>query len=158
MIFENHIFISYAHVDDLKEPGVDEGWVALFEEHLKVALAKRFGRYDLVTVWRDPGLQGNQLFDKTIENALNTSAVFLALTSNGYLKSDYCKQELDCFQRKASAEPAGLAVKNRLRIVNLLLYDIPHEAWPDEYDRTTGFPTMNTASRSARAAAHSGSS
>ncbi len=138
--FNIDLFISYAHVDDLKEPGVNEGWVALFEKHLKVALAKRFGRYDLITVWRDPGLQGNQLFDPAIEEAINTSAVFLALTSNGYLKSDYCKQELACFHQKAAAEPARVTVKNRLRIVNLLLYDIPHDEWPDAYNGTTGFP------------------
>ena len=137
--FQHDIFISYAHVDNA---AVDEaaGWVTRFREHLDVQLSKRVGRMGAVKVWQDPTLEGGQLFDKTIEDAINGSALFIALTSSGYLASEYCKQEVRWFHRKAGAEPLGLAVGDRLRLFNVLLNNIPFDEWPTEFGRTSGFP------------------
>ena len=102
--FEFDIFISYARVDNLTvESDTSHGWVAQFQRHLDVALSKKVGRMDTVKIWRDTReLQGNQLFDRTIQDAIRGSAIFLALTSHGYLQSGYCKQELTWFCQKAS--------------------------------------------------------
>jgi TIR domain len=137
--FQHDIFISYAHVDNA---AVDEaaGWVTRFREHLDVQLSKRVGRMGAVKIWQDPTLEGSQLFDKTIEDAVNGSALFIALTSSGYLASEYCQQEVRWFHQKASAEPSGLAVGDRLRFFNVLLNNIPFGDWPAEFGRTSGFP------------------
>jgi len=136
--FQQDIFISYAHVDNA---AVDEavGWVTQFREHLDVQLSKRVGRMGAVKIWQDPTLEGSQLFDKTINDALNGAALFIALTSSGYLASDYCQQELRWFHQKASQEPSGLAVGDRLRIFNVLLNNVPFDDWPAEFGRTSGF-------------------
>jgi TIR domain len=137
--FQHDIFISYAHVDNA---AVDqaEGWVTQFREHLDLQLSKRVGRMGAVKIWQDPALEGGQLFDKTIEDAINASAIFIALTSSGYLASDYCKQEVRWFHAKADKEPSGLVVGDRLRVFNVLLNNIPFAEWPAEYGRTSGFP------------------
>lgn len=137
--FENDIFISYAHIDNLSV-GNEKGWVNQFCEHLEVRLWKRFGKKGAVKIWWDPALDGNQLFDKTIQEAVNKSALFVALTSNGYIESDYCRQEINWFCRKARSEPIGLAAGDRYRLFNLLLNNIPFNEWPEEYDRTSGLP------------------
>jgi hypothetical protein len=140
--FEYDIFISYARVDDATAEGdLTLGWVAQFHRHLEVLLSQKIGRLNTVKIWRDTRqIQGNELFDKTIENALRGSAVFVALSSQGYLESSYCRQELQSFYEKAQQEPMGLAVDDDYRIFNLLLNNIPRSAFPPEYGRTTGFP------------------
>jgi hypothetical protein len=133
--FENDVFISYSHVDNLGE----EVWVERFHQQLEVALARRVGRMGLVTIWRDKRLEGNQLFDNAIRTAIKKTAVFVAITSNGYLASDYCRQELGWFHEKAQAEPFGLQVGDRSRIYNVLLTGVPPKRWPPEYGRISGY-------------------
>src|SRR5690348_10745552 len=97
--FEYDLFISYSHVDNLG----DDAWVKRFHEALEIALAQRIGRLGLVKIWHDKWLDGDQLFDDTIRTAITRTAVFLAVTSSGYLASDYCNLELRTFHAKAAA-------------------------------------------------------
>jgi hypothetical protein len=138
--FDYDIFISYAHVDNETADKDEPGWVAQFREHLEVQLSKRIGRMGAVKIWQDPTLEGSQLFDKTIQDGINRSALFLALTSTGYLASEYCQQELKWFCSKAGTEPIGLSVGDRMRVFNLLLNNIPFQEWPQEFGRTSGYP------------------
>ena len=138
--FDYDIFISYAHVDNETADKAEPGWVSLFREHLEVQLSKRVGRIGAVKIWQDPSLEGSQLFDQTIQDGINRSAIFLALTSTGYLASEYCQQELKWFCRKAGTESVGLSVGDRMRVFNLLLNNIPHPEWPQEFGRTSGYP------------------
>jgi hypothetical protein len=136
--FEFDIFISYAHVDNL--PGGKRGWVHRFQKELVDRLDKRLGRVGAARVWWDDGLDGSQVFDRKIEDVVNRSSLFLALTSEGYLKSEYCNKELECFCRKAEQESAGLIVGNRARVLNVLLDDIHYDRWPARYGGTSGYP------------------
>lgn len=137
--FDYDIFISYAHVDNETAYENEAGWVSQFREHLEVQLSKRIGRIGAAKIWQDPSLEGSQLFDKTIQEGINRSALFLALTSTGYLMSDYCKQEIAWFDNKAKAESIGVSVGDRMRIFNLLLNNVPFADWPEQYGRTSGF-------------------
>lgn len=138
--FQYDIFISYAHVDNQLLPGETEGWITRFQEYLTVYLSRRVGRMGIVKIWRDPNLDGSELFDNVIESRIKDSALFLALTSTGYLDSAYCLQELEGFCKKATLEPSGLSVGDRMRILNVLINNIPHSNWPEQYGRTSGFP------------------
>lgn len=138
--FEHDIFVSYARVNDLAVSETDEGWVTAFLKYFEKELAERVGRMGIVKIWRDVRrIEGNDLFDRTIEDAINASAVFVALTSNGYLESKYCLKELAFFHRKASNEPLGLAIDDKLRILNVGLNNVPQDRWPEEFGRTSGF-------------------
>jgi hypothetical protein len=137
--FKHDLFISYAHVDNLNT-NEERGWVEQFKERLEVKLSMRVGRPGVVKIWCDPALNGAHLFDRTIQESINSSAIFLALTSTGYLASEYCRQELRWFCQKARSEPHGMAVGDRMRVLNLLLNNIPYREWPEEYGRTLGFP------------------
>jgi hypothetical protein len=137
--YQHDIFISYAHVDNVAA-NEEAGWVTRFREHLDVQLSKRIGRIGAVKIWQDPALEGSQLSDKTIEDAINSSALFIALTSSGYLASEYCQQEVRWFHRKAGGESPGLVVGDRSRFFNVLLNNVPFNEWPIEFGRTSGFP------------------
>jgi len=134
--FEHDVFISYSHVDNLG----DDAWVERFHEQLEIALARRIGRMGVAKLWRDQRLEGNQLFDETIRNAIERAAVFIGLTSNGYLESDYCRQELKWFHDKAASEPFGLQIGDRSRVYNVLLTPVPPARWPGEYPKVSGYP------------------
>lgn len=140
--FQFDVFISYARVDNStadREP--DRGWVAQFHRHLDVALSKKVGRLDTVKIWRDVReISGNQLFDRTIQDAVQKSALFVSLSSRGYLASDYCLNELQWFVRKAQQEAVGLALDDEYRVFNVLLNNIPPAERPAEYGRAQGFP------------------
>ena len=132
--FDYDIFISYAHVDNQK------GWVKEFHDELTIMLAQRFGRIDTIHIWIAETLTGNELFDDVIKNRINQSALFLALNSHAYHASDYCRQEIDWFHKKAATEPYGMRIGERIRFFNACLYDIAHTEWPEEFGGTLGFP------------------
>lgn len=140
--FENDVFISYARVDNATvENDPERGWVSLFHRHLEVALSKKVGRLETVRIWRDTReISGQQLFDQTIQDTIGRSAIFVALTSRGYLESQYCGQELRSFYAKAKADPIGLAIADNYRIFNLLINNLPQPEWPEEFKGTSGFP------------------
>lgn len=137
--FEFDIFISYAHVDNLTTPDASKGWITMFEEFLSVFLSQKVGRMNTVKIWRDKELDGSQLFNKTIETRIKGSAVFLAFTSQGYLASDYCQKELSWFHQNASSDQLGVNVGDRMRVLNVLLNNIPRKKWPQYFGETSGY-------------------
>jgi len=140
--FEHDVFISYARVDNATAEGdPQQGWVSQFQRHLNVALCKKIGLLDKLKIWRDTReIQGNQLFDKTIQDAVQGAAVFVALDSHGYQASEYCRRELEWFYKKAQKDAAGLAAGDGYRIFHLLLNNVRQAEWPQEVGRTSGFP------------------
>jgi len=138
--FEYDIFISYAHVDNLAAQKGEEGWISQFHKYLEIALAKRIGRMGVVSIWRDKTLQGDQLFDQTIQEGLEKSALFLAITSNGYLASEYCQQELHMFVEKVKTESYGLSIADRSRVLPALINNIPVNIRPKAFEGLSGYP------------------
>ena len=139
--FEYDIFISYAHVDNMVSRGETEGWVNQFYKELNDLLIRRAGRPEIVKIWYDERkIDGNVLFDQSIEKGIKKSAIMICLNSPGYVASDYCKQELVTFYEKAQSEKAGLNIGDNSRIIHVLLNNIPINEWLPEFGGRTGFP------------------
>ncbi len=113
--FEYDVFISYSHRDNLAPR-----WVSHFHEALHAALKKKLSD-DHVAVWRDKELNANSLFNQKIKRMIDSSAIFLVLLSRNYLKSDYCKKELDWFY--SDEKGLGLSIGDESRIFNVLSDD-----------------------------------
>ena len=142
--FGNDVFISYAHVENLPDREGDKGWVEEFGNQLSVRLLKRLGVS--VKVWRDPKLSRAQVVDRVIEKEVLGSGVLLSLITPRYLHSDYCAQEIDWFRDKAQSEPPGLVVgDDYLRVLPVLLYNIPRDDWPEVCREVTPFEFFETA-------------
>lgn len=124
MSFENHIFISYAHVDNMKTPDV-EGWITRFHKSLTSYLSHNLGG-DAV-IWRDEKLEGTDIFGKTIVNQFSKTAVLVSVLSERYLKSEWCLKEVNEFCRVAAREQPGLVVDDKVRVVKVMLKPIPTE-------------------------------
>jgi TIR domain-containing protein len=87
--FENDLFISYAHDDDM-------AWVQAFEKSLGEELSRRLGLG--VSVWHDGNrLRVGQNWQTEIETGVQRSAAFVAILSPFYENSDWCARERRLF-------------------------------------------------------------
>ena len=144
--FQNDIFISYAHVDNLvPSPG---GWVDQFRASLERKLGQLIRRPGAIKIWCDSNVRPGRIFDEARGRVLKNSALFIAVTSRDYLESDYCRQELRWFARETANDAASLLLGDKARIFNVIISEVPR-AWTPEFgsrhsynlsDEATGTP------------------
>lgn len=125
--FEHDIFISYAHIDNQPLDAGLKGWVETLHERLSVRLAQLLG--EEARIWRDPKLQGNDLFAETLVRHLAKAGVLVSIISPRYVRSEWCVRELDEFCRLAEMN-GGLQIGDKLRIFKVVKTHIPHEQHP----------------------------
>jgi predicted Rossmann-fold nucleotide-binding protein len=109
--FRYDAYISYAHVDNA------EGWVDQFSARLQDRLGQLTGGRS--RIWSD-----NSGIDPTyfMAFALSTSATFICLISPAYLKSEFCRQELDFFLKGSTP--------GENRLFPVLKYPVSTEEFP----------------------------
>lgn len=138
--FTNDIFISYSHIDNERTSGQETSWIEQFYKDLNVLLWQSFGTRDVSIWWDHKRLDGGTYFNDAIATGIKESAIFLCINSRSFINSDYCQKELDLFYNKVQRDDFGLRVKDKSRIVNVLLYNIPYTDWPHELTGLSGFP------------------
>jgi hypothetical protein len=136
--YKHDIFISYCHSDNEKQFDEPEGWIENFYNNLEVCLLKLTGKKNVTIWWDEERLKGNSYFDDSIATALKNSGIMICLNSPSYLNSDYCKLERELFYNNAK-DNRGIKVGDQSRILNVLLYNIPFQEWPNEFSGTSGF-------------------
>lgn len=116
MDFHTHVFISYAHADNLEAGG--PGWVSRFHELLEPFLTSRLKRTKAV-IWRDKRLSDNDVFDPVIMQQLPDSAVLVAVLTDNYVDSKWCLREAEAFCEAAQAK-IGLSPNNKSRVFKVI--------------------------------------
>jgi TIR domain len=134
--FENDIFISYAHIDNLPLAEGLKGWVEAFHERLATRLAQLLG--EQVRIWRDPKLQGNDVFADALVGRVGNTAVLVSVLSPRYIKSEWCMRELDEFCKQAAAG-GGLRIGDKLRVFKVIKTYIPFAEHPEPLRGTLGY-------------------
>ncbi len=104
------IFVSYAHVDNARMPGDEQGWVSTLIETLEIYLQQKLGRRESYSIWRDPELPGNVPLTPEILETVRASSILLLVLSPGYLASRWCMQELDTFLAEHTVEEGRIFV------------------------------------------------
>ena len=79
-LFENDIFISYAHIDDLALAEGEKGWVSNFHHALDIRLRQLIGGE--ARIWRDAKLQGNDYFSDALVNKFPGVALVVSVLSS----------------------------------------------------------------------------
>ncbi len=128
--FNYDVFVSYAHLNNERAASLDRGWVTDLHETLRVKLAEKL--YVQPAIWRDEGGLDGKVLTDGIRQALENSAVFLAVVSGAFLASSYCVPiELSGF-RHPRFPPV---VRGRSRIV-VVAYEgsneTPRARWPPQ--------------------------
>ncbi len=96
--YQFDLFISYAHVDNEPVSAGALGWVSQFVHHLRLQLARKLGRSDTFKIWFDErNVAGNAFVTEHIPEKVHGSALYLAVESPGYVRSEWCLRELQHF-------------------------------------------------------------
>jgi len=134
--FDHDVFISYSHVDNLPlGPSKEEpGWVYTLADNLKTLLAQKLGRPEYVHLWIDRRLHPNLPFPKEIDQAARRSTLLVPIVSEGYLASDWCRQERELFV--AANKDRGIEG----RIFPLHKTEIDHTRLPEILQNLLGYP------------------
>lgn len=140
--YEDDIFISYAHIDNQPLVEGQKGWITSFHQALEIRLGQLLG--DRPVFWRDESdLRGNDYFDDAIVIRLPKVAILLTVLTPRYVKSDWCRREVEEFQRLAE-RTGGLRVADKSRIFKIVKTPVPPEQQPPEMQRLLGYEFFQT--------------
>jgi TIR domain len=140
MKFVNHLFISYAHIDNEQTEDNDPGWVDRFHKSLKTFLSSSIG--EEAVIWRDLKLKGGDVFGEEIVSQFPKTALFVSILSPRYLKSEWCLKEIEEFC-KAAEIYGGLVVGNKMRVHRVMLMPLTADALeklPGKLKEELGYP------------------
>ncbi len=125
------VFLSYGHIDNR------ENWVTQFHKRLETRLQELLGTDDVV-VFRDPKLEGNDIYDELLREKVSRSAVFISVLSPRYTSSPSCRKELDWFVETAQ-RTGGLRVETKSRLIRVTKTRLSEAALPHNFQDTLGF-------------------
>lgn len=134
--FEGDAFISYAHLDNIGLVEGQKGWVANLHRALEVRVGQLLGKS--AHIWRDPKLQGNDLFETALVEKLKHVAVLVTVVSPRYVRSEWTMRELREFLA-AVEEQGGMNVAGKARIFKVLKTPVPIDKLPDELKMVLGY-------------------
>src|SRR5262245_23147349 len=92
-----------------------------------------------VEFFMDPDLEGSGSLTENLKKRVGTSALLLVVMSPGYLRSNWCTDEIQWFASGISEETPELRAFGRVFVARILPTD--HTTWPgglkDEFGRAT---------------------
>jgi hypothetical protein len=136
MKFEGDAFISYAHLDNVELVEGHKGWVANLHRALEIRVAQLLGKPP--RIWRDPKLQGNDLFAETLVERLRRVAVLVTVVSPRYVKSEWAQRELNEFW-DAAEHRGGIRVGDKARVFKVLKTPVSIERTPEHLQSLLGY-------------------
>ncbi len=136
MNFESDAFISYAHVDNVELIEGGKGWVTNLHRALEVRVTQLLGKPP--RIWRDPKLNGNDIFADALLERLRRVAALVSVVSPRYIKSEWTRKELAEFS-KAAEQQSGGSIRQKARIFKVLKTPVPMEANPPELQSLLGY-------------------
>jgi len=137
MGYDQHLFISYAHIDNQPLSPEQRGWITRFHQTLEAILGTRLGRE--ARIWRDDKLRGNDVFGDEIVEQFPRTALLVSVVSPRYVESEWCTREVREFCT-AAEQRGGLVVDNKSRIFKVIKTPVEtEEPLPPVMRRMTGY-------------------
>ena len=115
--FKNHVFISYAHLDNKPLSQSQKGWISRFHPQLESFLSMRLGKE--ARIWSDKEIAGSDLFSDKILRELSGTAILLVVLTPRYVESEWCLKELNTFCDKAK-ETGGIVHQDMSRVFKVI--------------------------------------
>jgi hypothetical protein len=136
MNFDLDAFVSYAHLDDAALVEGQKGWVAQLHRALEIRVGMFLGKSP--HIWRDPKLQGNDVFAETLIDLLKRVAVLVSVVSPRYVRSEWTRRELNEFV-KCAEQQRTLSVRHKSRIFKVLKTPVPLDQQIPELQELLGY-------------------
>lgn len=134
---QDEIFISYAHIDNASpKPGMD-GWITRFHRALEVRVAQVRG--ESPKIFRDPKLQGNDVFEGVLGSRLQKSGVMISVITPRYLKSEWCSRELREFCAARQKGGSLVVGEHKSRVFKVVKTEVPLEKMPGPVKPLIGY-------------------
>ena len=147
----NDVFISYAHIDDQPMMEGQRGWISQFHRSLEVRMAQLLGQE--LKIWRDPKLNGSDLFDEALVRQFLDSKVLVSVLTPRYVRSEWCRRELQEFVRVADTQGL-LTAENRSRVFKVVKTPVAAQEIPPPlaglFSRLLGFDFYEVDSETGR--------
>jgi hypothetical protein len=138
MEFQRHLFISYAHLDNVPLAAHQQGWITRFHETLSAMLGMRIGRK--AEIWRDAKLTGNDIFANEILQQFPRTELLISIVTPRYVESEWCTRELREFCKCAEAT-GGLLLGNKARVLKIIKLPVDSEdSLPPVMREALGYP------------------
>lgn len=135
--FQQDLFISYSHIDNVPLSSGEQGWVSRFHGTLETLLSTRLGHG--ARIWRDDKLTGADVFADEIVDQFSETAVLVSVLTPRYLESEWCTREIVEFCERAR-EHGGLVVENKSRVIKVLKVPVDsQESLPDVVKEVLGY-------------------
>ena len=124
MEFQRHLFISYAHIDNIPLTENQQGWITRFHNTLTAMLSMRIGRR--AEIWRDSKLSGNDFFAEEIIQQFPKTELLVSILTPRYASSEWCTREVQEFCKSAEST-GGLVVGNKSRVLKVIKLPVDDE-------------------------------
>ncbi|MFN0053892.1 MAG: toll/interleukin-1 receptor domain-containing protein [Planctomycetales bacterium] len=122
---DHDVFISYATVDDRP---AKNGWVSAFVKYLDESLSAAFGQRNPDRIWFDrSNIDEEASLTEQIRTKVQKSACMVVILSQGYAKSQWCRQEREAFLAAVAGQPEADRRLFLIDIGNLDQKDRPQE-------------------------------
>lgn len=98
--FRHDVFVSYSTIDNevmVEDGGVRRGWVDALIDKLRIETSSRLGVRDLRFFVDHGAIRSNLPITSQLIEAARNSATLLIVMSPSYLRSDWCRRELNAF-------------------------------------------------------------
>jgi hypothetical protein len=136
MTYDGDAFISYAHLDNVELIEGHKGWVANLHRALEVRVGQLLGKAP--HIWRDPKLQGNDVFATTLVERLRRVAALVAVVSPRYVRSEWTRRELSEFWT-AAEQQGGIKIRDKARVFKVLKTPVSNDLLPPELRTMLGY-------------------
>lgn len=133
----DEIFISYAHVDNESPKKGLDGWITRFHQALEVRVAQVRGQKP--RIFRDPKLQGNDVFADLLVDRIQKSGILISILSPRYLKSEWCSRELTEFYNAQKKMGRLVVGDHKARVFKIVKTNIPLDKLPEEVQALIGY-------------------
>jgi hypothetical protein len=138
MEFQRHLFISYAHIDNVPLSEQQQGWITRFHNTLSAMLNMRLGRK--ADIWRDSKLAGNDIFADEIVQQFPKTELLISVVTPRYAESEWCTREVEEFCKSAEST-GGLVVDNKSRVLKVIKLPVDDEGpLPAVMREALGYP------------------
>nr|WP_281720587.1 toll/interleukin-1 receptor domain-containing protein [Nitrosomonas nitrosa] len=135
-MFDTDVFISYAHLDNQPLTASAQGWVSEFHEALSKRLGEVLGKPP--RIWRDPKLQGNDIFADEITQRFERAAVLVSVITPRYVESDWCRREVTGFWQ-VTEHTGGPVVGNKARLFKVVKTPADQSQMPGPVQALLGY-------------------
>jgi TIR domain len=124
--FDPDVFVSYSHGDPQGGTAPLRDWTRNLIDRLREGLHALETEFDGLDIWMDPQKDPTAQLTDELRAKASRCAVLMIVMPNRYLKSSWCKDELDWFRAQAQARPG-----ENSRVFVLRAQKTDESIWPE---------------------------